>query len=73
MTPKYGRNNDLSIRVQRLLLQNPGLSIKQIAKATDVSRHLMTGLLSKMEQKGEVTSIKIGSARTYFSREAVAK
>lgn len=73
MIPKYRMNNDLSQKVKRLLLQNPGLSIKEIAKATDVNRQFMAGFLFKMEEKGEVASRKVGPARIYFSREAVAK
>jgi predicted transcriptional regulator len=71
--PKYRRNNNLSDKVRRLLLENPGLSIKEIAKATDVNRQFMAGFLFKMEEKGEIASRKVGPARIYFSREAIAK
>jgi predicted transcriptional regulator len=71
--PKYRKNDDLSKKVKRVLLQNPGLSIKEIAKATDVNRQFMAGFLFKMEEKGEVSSRKVGPARIYFSREAVSK
>jgi predicted transcriptional regulator len=71
--PKYRRNNDLSERVRQLLLQNLGLSIKEIAKATDVNRQFMAGFLFKMEEKGEVVSRKVGPARIYFNQEDVAK
>lgn len=73
MIPKYRRNNDLSERVRQLLLQNLGLSIKEIAKATDVNRQFMAGFLFKMEEKGEVVSRKVGPARIYFNQEDVAK
>lgn len=73
MIPKYRRNNDLSERVRQLLLQNLGLSIKEIAKATDVNRQFMAGFLFKMEEKGEVASRKVGPARIYFNQEDVAK
>lgn len=73
MIPKYRRNNDLSERVRQLLLQNRGLSIKEIAKATDVNRQFMAGFLFKMEEKGEVVSRKVGPARIYFNQEDVAK
>jgi predicted transcriptional regulator len=73
MIPKYRKNNDLSEKVKRLLLQNPGLSIKEVAKAADVNRQFMAGFLFKMEEKGEVASRKVGAAIIYFSREAVAK
>lgn len=73
MIPKYRKNNDLSEKIKRLISQNPGMSIKEIAKATNVNRQFMAGFLFKMEEKGEVASRKVGPARIYFNCEAVAK
>ncbi|MEM2507503.1 MAG: hypothetical protein QXR45_14155 [Candidatus Bathyarchaeia archaeon] len=68
-------NNDantssfLSQKVKRILAENPGLSIKEIAKAVDVNRQFMAGFLTAMEENGEICSRKVGPARIYFNNE----
>jgi len=62
---------DLSLlqKIKIILSKNPGLSIKEIAKAVDVNRQFMAGYLTAMEDIGEVYSRKVGPAKIYFNNE----
>ena len=66
-------NTDLSNRVQKLLLETPGLSVKEIAKALEINRQFMAGFLTAIEEKGEVYSRKVGPARIYFNNKVNPK
>jgi predicted transcriptional regulator len=66
-------NNDLSNKVKDILSKTPGLSIKEIAKASKVSRQFMAGFLKALEEKGDVYSRKVGPARIYFNNDEVKK
>jgi len=59
----------LSQKVKRILSENPGLSIKEIAKAVDVNRQFMAGFLTAMEENGEICSRKVGPAKIYFNNK----
>lgn len=69
MTSKRNEKNELSNRIKKLLSETPGLSVKEIAKASDVNRQFMAGFLLAMEEKGDVYSRKVGPARIYFNNE----
>jgi predicted transcriptional regulator len=62
-------NASLSKKVKKILSKNPGLSIKEIAKAVDVNRQFMAGFLTAMEENGDVCSRKVGPAKIYFNNE----
>lgn len=70
MVAKNNANTSpLSQKVKSILSENPGLSIKEIAKAVDVNRQFMAGFLTAMEENGEICSRKVGPARIYFNNE----
>ena len=73
MTSKQGERNDLSKKIKKLLSKTPGLSVKEIAKASEVNRQFMAGFLLAMEEKGKVYSRKVGPARIYFNNEVKTK
>lgn len=62
---------ELSRIIRKLLEGTPGLSIKEIAKASHVNRQFMAGYLKAMEEKGEICSRKVGPARIYFNNKTV--
>jgi len=70
---KHNERNELSQAIKKLLSKTPGLSIKEIAKASEVNRQFMAGFLLAMEEKGEVYSRKVGPARIYFNNEMTTK
>jgi predicted transcriptional regulator len=61
--------NSLSIKVKDILSRTPGLSIKEVARASKVSRQFMAGFLKALEEKGDVYSRKVGPARIYFNNK----
>ena len=69
MTSKHKERNALSKKIRQLLLKTPGLSVKEIAKASGVNRQFMAGFLRAMEENGEFYSRKVGPARIYFKNE----
>ena len=73
MTSKQGERNELSRKIKKLLSKTPGLSVKDIAKASEVNRQFMAGFLFAMEEKGEVYCRKVGPARIYFNNEVKTK
>ena len=73
MISKHNERNELSQAIKKLLSKTPGLSIKEIAKASEVNRQFMAGFLLAMEEKGEVYSRKVGPARIYFNNEMTTK
>jgi predicted transcriptional regulator len=69
MTSKPLEKNELSEKIRRLLSKTPGLSVKEIAKASQVNRQFMAGFLLAMEERGDIYSRKVGPARIYFNNE----
>jgi|GEM_PF-1939697 len=69
VTSQVCTNDHLSNKVKDMLSKTPGLSIKEIARASKVSRQFMAGFLKALEEKGDVYSRKVGSARIYFNNE----
>jgi predicted transcriptional regulator len=69
MTPKHMERNILSEKVRKLLSETPGLSVKEIAKASQVNRQFMAGFLLAMEERGDIYSRKVGPARIYFNNK----
>ena len=73
MTSKHSKRNVLSEKIKRLLSKTPGLSVKEIAKASEANRQFMAGFLCALEENGEVYSRKVGPARIYFNNEVKNK
>ena len=69
MTSKHRERNASSKKIKKLLLKTPGLSVKEIAKASEVNRQFMAGFLCAMEENGAVYSRKVGPARIYFNNK----
>jgi predicted transcriptional regulator len=69
VAPHASANDYLSDKVKDILSKMPGLSIKEIARASNVSRQFMAGFLKALEEKGDVYSRKVGPARIYFNNE----
>ena len=58
--------DNLAIKVFRLLDDNPGQTIKDLAKQLKVNRSFLAGYLKALEEQGLVRSKRIGPARVYF-------
>ena len=69
MDSQYVSTQNLSEKIRILLSKTPGLSIKELAKATHVNRQFMAGFLMALEEKGDVYSRKVGPARIYFNNK----
>lgn len=69
MTSKKTSEVELSGKVKNILSKTPGLTIKEVAKASKVSRQFMAGFLKALEEKGDVYSRKVGPAKIYFNNE----
>jgi predicted transcriptional regulator len=73
MPSKLNQKDELSNKIKKLLSKTPGLSVKEIAEASEVNRQFMAGFLLAMEEKGDVYSRKVGPARIYFNNEVKNK
>ena len=73
MTSKHNKRNVLSKKIKKLLSKTPGLSVKEVAKASEINRQFMAGFLCAMEENGEVYSRKVGPARIYFNNKVKIK
>jgi len=60
---------DLSSKIIKLLRNNPGQTIKEIAVQLNVNRTFLSGYLKALEDKGFIRSKEIGSAKVYFVRD----
>ena len=61
--------NDLCKKVKTLLSKTPGLSVKDLAKSSNVNRQFMAGFLMALEERGDVYSRRVGPARIYFNNK----
>ena len=73
MISKHSERTELSKKIKKLLSKTPGLSVKEIAKASGVNRQFMAGFLCAMEENGEFYSREVGPARIYFNNEVKTK
>lgn len=58
--------HELLKRIQSILEEIPGQSVKELSEKLGVNRNLLTGYLQALEELGYVTSRKIGPARVYY-------
>ena len=58
------------MKIVKLLEEQPGQSVKEIAKQMDVNRTFLSGYLSALEDQGYVRSRKIGPAKVYFNNKS---
>ena len=60
------RYNNLAVKIFRLLNDNPGQTIKDLANQLKVNRSFLAGYLKALEEQGLVRSKRIGPAKVYF-------
>jgi predicted transcriptional regulator len=65
MTKEYG---ELTAKIIKLLENDPGQAVKDLAKKLGVNRTFLAGYLKALENQGYVKSKRIGPARVYFKR-----
>jgi len=64
------RNQDnIYAKIIELLDNDPGQTVKELAKQLRVNRTFLSGYLKAMEAQGSVRSKEIGPARVYFDNE----
>ncbi len=66
MPKKY---EDLTAKIVELLKNDPGYSVKDLAKKLEVNRTFLAGYLKALENQGYVRSKRIGPAKVYFNNE----
>ena len=57
----------LTAKIVNLLENDPGQSVKNLAKELGVNRTFLAGYLKALENLGYVKSKKIGPAKVYFN------
>jgi predicted transcriptional regulator len=57
---------DLTARIIKLLENDPGQAVKDLAKKLSVNRTFLAGYLKALENQGYVKSKRIGPAKVYF-------
>jgi predicted transcriptional regulator len=63
VTGEYG---DLTAKIIKLLENDPGQAVKDLAKKLGVNRTFLAGYLEALENQGYVKSKRIGPAKVYF-------
>ena len=66
-------HNDLRPKVIKLLDENPGQTIKELANQLRVNRSFLAGYLRALEDQGLVRSKRIGPAKVYFNKRGGGK
>jgi predicted transcriptional regulator len=61
---------DLTAEIIKLLENDPGQAVKDLAKKLGINRTFLAGYLKALENQGYVKSKKIGPAKVYFKGEA---
>jgi len=58
----------LTAKIIKLLENDPGQLVKDLAKKLGVNRTFLAGYLKALENQGYVKSKRIGPAKVYFKR-----
>jgi len=61
-------HEDLTVKIIKLLENDPGQTVKDLAKKLSVNRTFLAGYLEALENQGYVRSKRIGPAKVYFSK-----
>jgi len=69
MMKTYTSGDTLKAKILKLLDENPGQSVKELAKQLKVNRSFVAGYLQALEDQGYVRSKRIGPAKVYFNRK----
>jgi predicted transcriptional regulator len=59
-------HEDLTVKIIKLLKNDPGQTVKDLAKKLGVNRTFLAGYLEALENQGYVKSKRIGPAKVYF-------
>jgi len=59
----------LTEKIIKLLREDPGQSVKELAKKLGVNRIFLSGYLKALESQGCIRSKQIGPARVYFNSD----
>lgn len=57
---------DFASQITRVLGEDPGLSVKEIAERLKTNRRYMAGVLKVLEEHQHVSCRQVGPARMYF-------
>jgi len=60
------KHGDLTAEIIKLLENDPGQAVKDLAKKLGVNRTFLAGYLKALENQGYVKSKRIGPAKVYF-------
>jgi predicted transcriptional regulator len=59
-------HEDLTVKIIKSLENDPGQTVKDLAKKLGVNRTFLAGYLEALENQGYVKSKRIGPAKVYF-------
>jgi len=60
-------HGNLTLKIIKLLENDPGQAVKNLAKKLGVNRTFLAGYLKDLENQGYVKSKRIGPAKVYFT------
>jgi len=60
-------HGNLTLKIIKLLENDPGQAVKNLAKKLGVNRTFLAGYLKALENQGYVKSKRIGPAKVYFT------
>ena len=63
----------LTAKIIKLLEEDPGQPVKDLARKLSVNRTYLAGYLKALEDQGYVKSKRIGPARVYFNAKSVER
>jgi predicted transcriptional regulator len=68
-----GEREDLTTKIIKLLEEDPGQAVKDLAKKLGVNRIFLAGYLEALENQGYVRSKRIGPAKVYFVNKSLER
>ena len=64
-------HGDLTDKIIKLLENDPGQAVKDLAKKLGVNRTFLAGYLKALENQGYVKIKRVGPVKVYFSSKSV--
>ena len=70
---KTGKYSNLKSRITKLLEEDSGQSVKELAEKLGINRIFLAGYLKALEDQGYVKVKRIGPAKVYFKENNIMR
>jgi predicted transcriptional regulator len=67
------KSHGLTSKIVKLLEEDPGQSVKELAEQLEVNRTFLSGYLKALADQGFIKSKKIGPAKVYFNESKIGE